>query len=72
MSEHGKIILDTKPANPTRFKRGTRGYLHSPENGLVIVGENDTHVFAILDRGCDYYGVLKNPDNLKELHVTGE
>lgn len=68
MSEYNKIILDTRPTDPSAYKPGQRGYFHSPENGLVIIGENDTHVYTILDSNGAYYGIFKHPENLKELH----
>jgi len=61
-------ISDEVPENKTDHKPGTRGYFHSAENRLTIIGEDDLLVWTILDSG-QYYGIIKLPENLAELHV---
>ena len=66
-----KITLtDESIANKTEFKPGARGYFVTEDNPLTFIGEDDLHVWTILDNGGMYYGVFKQPENLAALHVT--
>ena len=66
-----QITINTDEiANKTDFRPGSRGYFGTEENPLIIIGEDDSHVWTILDRGGVYYGVFKAPDNLAAIHIT--
>ena len=63
-----EIILNTSPKNEGGFKPGQRGFFINEDNPLVIIGENDAHVYTILDSNGTYYGILKHEKNLSLLH----
>lgn len=56
-------------ANKSEFAPGARGYFATEDNPLTVIGEDDTHVWVLLDRGPTYYGVFKDVANLAAIHV---
>lgn len=68
-----KLSVTTEEiADKTTFRPGSRGYFMADENPIVIVGEDDTHVWTILDRNGSYYGIFKAPENLSAIHITSD
>lgn len=63
-------ITGEQIANRTGFLPGSRGYFATEENPVIVIGEDDTHVWTILERGGTYYGIFKAPENLSALHIT--
>lgn len=55
------ISLQLKKPEEYLFPIGAKGYFDNPENPLVVIGEDSTHVHTILTRSNSYYSVFKRP-----------